>query len=135
MSHPQPEPIDPDIDLHVPEQRSELARHPAAVLGIAAGGVLGAEARAGLVAALPMRGFPVVTLLVNATGCLLIGVLMVLVAEAGRGGPLTRPFLGEVLRLAETGMRTAVGYVLASTAAGLAAAAVGWQLATLSQGR
>jgi CrcB protein len=92
---PDPEPIDPDVDLHVPAQRTELSRHPATVLGaIAAGGVLGAEARAGLVAALPARGFPVATLLVNATGCLLIGVLMVVVAEAGRGGPLARPFLG-----------------------------------------
>ncbi len=89
------EPIDSDVDLTVPAQRDELARRPAAVLGaIAAGGVLGAEARAGLVAVLPGRGFPVGTLLVNASGCLLIGVLMVLVAEAGRGGPLVRPFLG-----------------------------------------
>ena len=65
------------------------------VLGaIAAGGVLGALARAGLVAVLPGGGVPVGTLVVNATGCLLIGVLMVLVTEAGRGGVLTRPFLG-----------------------------------------
>ena len=70
---------------------------PAAVLGaIAAGGVLGAEALAGLAAVLPTPagGFPWATLAVNVTGCLLIGVLLVLVAEAGRGHPLTRPFLG-----------------------------------------
>lgn len=63
---------------------------------IAAGGVLGAEARAGLAHLLPTRtgGFPVSTLLINVTGCLLIGVLLVLVTEAHRGHPLTRPFLG-----------------------------------------
>jgi fluoride exporter len=91
------EPVDPDVDLGVPAQRRELGRHPGVVLAaIAAGGVLGAEARAGLAAALPTRGggFPVSTLLINATGCLLIGVLMAVVAEARRGHPLTRPFLG-----------------------------------------
>jgi CrcB protein len=89
--------MDPDVDLGVPAQRRELSGHPAAVLGsIALGGVLGAEARAGLADALPTGGggFPVSTLLINASGCLLIGVLMVLVAEATRGHPLTRPFLG-----------------------------------------
>lgn len=91
------EPVDPDVDLGVPAQRRELDRRPGAVLAaIAAGGVLGAEARAGIAALLPTGtgGFPVSTLLINVTGCLLIGVLMVLVAEARRGHPLTRPFLG-----------------------------------------
>jgi fluoride exporter len=91
------EPIDPDVDLGVPAQRRELGEHPAMVLAaIAAGGVLGAEARYGLAALLPTPagGFPVSTLLINATGCLLIGVLMVLVTEAHRGHTLTRPFLG-----------------------------------------
>lgn len=70
---------------------------PWAVLAaVAVGGVLGAEARAGLAALLPSPGggFPVATLLINVTGCLLIGVLLVLVVESGRGHPLTRPFLG-----------------------------------------
>ena len=85
-------PIDPDVS-----DRQELSRHPAAVLGaIAAGGALGAEARAGIAAVVPTPagGFPVGTLLINVTGCLLIGVLMVLIVEADRGHPLTRPFLG-----------------------------------------
>jgi CrcB protein len=67
------------------------------VLGaVAVGGVLGAEARYGLARLLPTPagGFPVGTLVINATGCLLIGVLLVLVVEAGRGHPLARPFLG-----------------------------------------
>ena len=91
------EPIDPDVDLGIPAQRRELGSRPGAVLtAIAAGGVLGAEARAGLAAALPTAagGFPVGTMLINVTGCLLIGVLMVLVTEAYRGHPLARPFLG-----------------------------------------
>ena len=70
---------------------------PGAVLAaVAAGGVLGAEARAGLAALWPTPpgGFPAGTLVVNVTGCLLIGVLMVLVTEARRGPSLARPFLG-----------------------------------------
>ena len=77
--------------------RGTTGPRPAAVLGaVAAGGVLGAQARAGLAAALPTAagGFPWATLATNVTGCLLIGVLLPLVAEAGRGHPLTRPFLG-----------------------------------------
>jgi CrcB protein len=91
------EPVDPDVDLGVPAQRRELRAHPGAVLAaIAAGGVVGAEARAGIAAAWPAGsgGFPVGTLVINATGCLLIGVLMVLITEARWGHPLTRPFLG-----------------------------------------
>lgn len=75
----------------------DAPRVPARVLAaVAAGGVLGAEARAGMAALLPAPagGFPVGTLVVNATGCLLIGVLLVLVVETGRGHPLARPFLG-----------------------------------------
>ncbi|WP_435123519.1 FluC/FEX family fluoride channel [Micromonospora tulbaghiae] len=93
MSDPR---VDPDVDLRVPADRSELSAHPAAVLGvIAAGGVLGALARAGAQTAVPHQpgGFPWATFAVNVTGCLLIGVLMaVLAARPAR--PLTRPFLG-----------------------------------------
>lgn len=62
----------------------------ARVLGaISAGGVLGALARYGLGVWFPH--VPWTTLVVNATGCLLIGVLMVLITGAH---PLVRPFLG-----------------------------------------
>ncbi len=148
MSHPQPEPIDPDVDLHVPGQRSELARHPAAVLGAIAAAV-GAPLRYLADRAVQRRhdsSFPWGTFLVNVVGCLVLGAVAgaspspgaVALVGTGFCGALTTysAFGWEVLRLAETGIRwTAVGYVLASTAAGLAAAAVGWQLATLSQGR
>ncbi|WP_229401433.1 FluC/FEX family fluoride channel [Micromonospora okii] len=96
MTGPTPRRVDPDVDLRVRGDRGELRAHPAAVLGVvAAGGALGALARAGVQAAFPHRptGFPWATLGVNVTGCLLIGALMAVVG-AGRTRPLTRPFLG-----------------------------------------
>ncbi|MBM0229681.1 CrcB family protein, partial [Micromonospora sp. ATA51] len=88
--------VDPDVDLHVPADRAELTAHPATVLGaIAAGGVLGALARAGIQAAFPHppTGFPWATFGINVTGCLLIGALMA-VLRARPAHPLVRPFLG-----------------------------------------
>ncbi|MFI7219714.1 CrcB family protein [Micromonospora maritima] len=96
VSRPPESRVDPDVDLRVPADRSELTAHPAAVLGvIAAGGVLGALARAGVQAAVPHppTGFPWATFGVNVTGCLLSGVLMA-VLTARPAGPLVRPFLG-----------------------------------------
>ncbi|SFP02936.1 CrcB protein [Amycolatopsis arida] len=69
---------------------------PVVLLAIAAGGVLGALARFGVDALLPHRPgtWAWATLLVNVSGCLLIGVLMVLVEEVWPGRRLPRPFLG-----------------------------------------
>jgi fluoride exporter len=71
---------------------------PVAVLAtIAAGGVVGAVARYGIGQALPhpTGAFAWSTFLINATGCLLIGALMVILTEvAGRPHPLARPFFG-----------------------------------------
>ncbi len=63
---------------------------------ISAGGVLGALARFGLQAAFPVPfgGFPWVTFWINVVGCLLIGVLMVLITEVVSAHRLVRPFLG-----------------------------------------
>ena len=63
---------------------------------IAAGGMVGSAARYGVSALLPTptNGWPWSTLLVNASGCLLIGVLMVLVVDVGPVHRLARPFLG-----------------------------------------
>jgi CrcB protein len=72
-------------------------RPPWAVLGaVSAGGAVGAVARYGLGVALPHRPgtYPWATFLVNVTGCLLIGVLMVLMAEVWAAHRLLRPFLG-----------------------------------------
>ncbi|TDE20929.1 CrcB family protein [Actinomadura sp. 6K520] len=89
--------VDPDVDLAVPEQRSELRRAPWTTLGaISAGGVLGALARYGISVALPHRPdtFGWATWSVNVAGCLLIGVLMVAITEVWRAHRLVRPFLG-----------------------------------------
>jgi CrcB protein len=91
------EPIDPDIDLHVPGQRGELARTHGAVLAVVAlGGGLGALARYGAGLLWPVRpgGFPWATFAVNVLGCFLIGVLMVLLTEVYSAHRLARPFLG-----------------------------------------
>ncbi|WP_327035915.1 CrcB family protein [Micromonospora ureilytica] len=96
-----PEPFepraDPDVDLRVPADRRELTTRPATILAaIAAGGVLGALARAGLqhVAPHPPTGFPWATFGINVSGCLLIGVLMAVLGHLDGGHPLARPFLG-----------------------------------------
>ncbi|GIF21654.1 CrcB protein [Actinoplanes tereljensis] len=63
---------------------------------ISAGGVLGALARYGVAEAWPhpAGGFPWSTLVINVSGCLLIGVLMVFVTKVATDRPLLRPFLG-----------------------------------------
>jgi CrcB protein len=89
--------IDPDVDLHVPAQRLELRLHPALLLGsIAAGGVLGSEARYALTLAFPDRAgaVPWTTLAINVGGCLAMGLLMVAVPRYATRRPLLRPFAG-----------------------------------------
>jgi fluoride exporter len=72
-------------------------RHvPWLVLGvIAIGGAIGAVARYALLAAFPhpAAGFGWAAFGINVSGCLLIGVLMVLITEARRAHRLARPFL------------------------------------------
>jgi CrcB protein len=92
-----PRPIDPDVDVHVPAQRTELARsHGRILLVVALGGGLGALARYGIGLLLPTTPghFPYGTFGINVLGCALIGVLMVLVTEVYSGNPLLRPFVG-----------------------------------------
>ncbi|MGW4700433.1 fluoride efflux transporter CrcB [Streptomyces sp. NPDC004285] len=67
------------------------------VAAVAAGGSLGAVARyaATLVWPTPDGAFPWTVLTVNATGCAVLGVLMVLLTETTTAPhPLLRPFLG-----------------------------------------
>ena len=85
--------VDPDVDVHVPAQRRELARTHGGVLAvIAVGGGLGALARYGISQWLPTTPdqFPWGTFAINVVGCFLIGVLMVRWGQR----PLLRPFLG-----------------------------------------
>jgi CrcB protein len=92
---PEPHDADPGVDLSEPVERA--GPRALSVLGvIAMGGVLGAEARYGLGVLLPHRvgEWPWATLLANTSGCLLIGVLMVMITERIRPHPLVRPLLG-----------------------------------------
>jgi len=84
-----------------PSEQVRAARAPAAtpwgaVLAVGIGGVIGAEARYGLGEALPHSAsqFPWSTVIINTSGSLLLGVLMVLVLELTSAHRLLRPFLG-----------------------------------------
>lgn len=72
-----------------------LAGQGPALGAVAVGGALGALARYGTGLALPHQPgtFPLAAFLVNTTGCLLIGALIVLVTELRAAHPLVRPFL------------------------------------------
>ena len=85
--------VDPDVDVHVPAQRGELARTHGGVLAVVGlGGGLGALGRYGISLLLPTTPghFPLGTFVINVLGCFLIGVLMVRWGQR----PLLRPFLG-----------------------------------------
>jgi CrcB protein len=146
--------VDPDVELAVPAERREPATHPLDVLGaIAAGGVLGAEARYGLGLLLPhgAAGWPWATLLVNVSGCLLIGVLMVVITELVVPHRLIRPFLGvgvlggyttfstatvDTLILIDAGRPlTALSYTVATPVLALVACGIGVVLTRLLTGR
>jgi CrcB protein len=115
-----------------------------AYLAAALGGALGALARWGVATALPHRdgAFPWATLLVNLTGCLLIGVLLAAVLSQPGVHRLARPFLAVGVLGGYTTYSTfavdavvlwprpglAVLYVLASVLGGLAAVAAGVRL-------
>jgi fluoride exporter len=140
-------PVDPDVDLHDPDQQREWARHRVVLPVIAAGGMVGATARHLAEVTWPAvdGGVPWATLAINVTGCLLIGVLMVLVVEAGGAHPLVRPFLGVgvlggfttfstytgevVVLLADAHPLRAVGYLVGTVVLALAAVTLGAVLA------
>jgi fluoride exporter len=76
--------------------RRGLPRVPWLVLAvIAVGGAIGSLARYGLLYAFPHSpgGFGWAAFAVNVSGCLIIGVLMVLITEARPAHRLARPFL------------------------------------------
>ena len=89
--------VDPDVDLHDPAQRRETRpRQWDLVVATAVGGVLGAQSRYGVGLAIPHGGdqFPWSTVVINATGCAVIGVVMVVLLELTSPHRLVRPFLG-----------------------------------------
>lgn len=78
------EPIDPDVDLHVPAQRTEL--HLPFVALVSLGGGLGGVTRYGLSSAVPGAWG---LFFINVLGSFLIGMLMGIVPR-----PLVRAFFG-----------------------------------------
>jgi CrcB protein len=109
----------------------------------ALGGALGALARWGIAEALPhARGaWPWSTLLINLTGCLLLGVLFAVLAARVPEPSWVRPFIGvgvlggyttystfavEIVDLGRTGAAlAAAGYLLVSVVGGVLAVALG----------
>jgi CrcB protein len=123
-----------------------------AYLLAALGGALGALARWAVAAALPSypAGWPWATLLVNLSGCLLLGVLLAVLAARTPEASWPRPFLAvgvlggfttysafavEVVRLAEAGAVLAGAYVVVSVVGGVAAVAAGSVTAHVALGR
>lgn len=125
--------VDPDVDLHVSEQRVEwLARRwvlPAASVG----GMIGASMRYLVEQALPHdgTGWPMATFLTNVTGCFLLGALMALLTIAGRGGTLPRIFLGVGVLGGYTTFSTYAVQAGTLTDAAQPLVAVGYLLATV----
>jgi len=135
------------FDLRVTRTR----RVPWAVLAVvSSGGALGALGRYGLAVAWPHRPnhFPWATFVTNVSGCLLIGVLMVLISEVWSAHRLLRPFLGvgvlggyttfstysvDIQQLVAAGAaRTALAYLAGTLAAALAAVYAGIALTRLA---
>ncbi|MFF5159601.1 fluoride efflux transporter CrcB [Streptomyces sp. NPDC000348] len=76
--------------------RPALRAQAPVVAAVAVGGGAGAAARyaASLWWPAPAHGFPWTILWVNAAGCAVIGVFMVVVTEVRAAHPLVRPFFG-----------------------------------------
>jgi CrcB protein len=124
---------DRGIGIAVRLRRWKLAGHPLDVLGtIAAGGVVGSEARYGLGLALPhaVGSWPWATFLENLSGCLLIGVLMVVITELVTPHRLVRPFLGVGVLGGYTTFSTYAVDGLSLAAAGRAGVAVAYLMVT-----
>ncbi|MFB7210923.1 fluoride efflux transporter CrcB [Streptomyces sp. NPDC056255] len=106
---------------------------------VALGGAIGASARYGAALVWPTApgGFPWTTLVVNAVGCAVIGVFMVVISEAWTAHRLVRPFFGtgvlggfttfstyavDIQRLLDGGrLRAGLGYLGLTLFAALAA--------------
>ncbi|MBP0457151.1 fluoride efflux transporter CrcB [Streptomyces montanisoli] len=138
------EPIDPDTGLSASPRRREPRLPHYTVLGvIAVGGALGAVARYGASRLWPAGtdGFPWATLTVNAVGCLVIGVFLVVVSEVFSAHRLLRPFFAtgvlggfttfstycvDIVRLVDSGRAgPALAYLAATLVAAMAAVSAG----------
>jgi fluoride exporter len=128
------EPIDPHVDRPAPAPRLARNWDPAVLAAIAAGGVLGAEARYGLGLLLPHAPgeWPWATWSINISGCFLIGILMVVITELTSPHRLLRPFLGVGILGGYTTFSTAMVDVQQMALAGHEGAALGYMLATVT---
>jgi CrcB protein len=126
-------PVDPDLDRETPAQRPARNWDPAVLGAIAAGGVLGAEARYGLSVLMPHEPghWPMATWLINVSGCFLIGILMFAITELTSPHRLVRPFLGVGVLGGYTTFSTSMVDVQQMALAGHEGAALGYLLATL----
>ncbi len=153
MPKPRPsmlnEPVDPDVGLREPVRRKGLpARQGPVVAAVAIGGGVGAAARYGAALLWPTApgGFPWTTLAVNAVGCAIMGIFMVVITDVWAAHRLVRPFFGtgvlggfttfstyavDVQRLLARGRAGAgLAYLALTLAAALAAV---WITATLTR--
>ncbi len=150
------QPMDPDVDIGPMDgegadghrQRGRRAQ-ALIVLAIACGGVAGAVSRYAVSLAVPASTgqFPWGTFLINVTGSVALGFLLVLVIEQFPRGHLARPVLGtgflgayttfstfmvdaaDLIRTHHAGV--AVAYLAASVVAGIAGVWVGMTAARL----
>lgn len=141
-----------------PSARTRQAwQRPDVLLAVAAGGALGAPARyaVGVLIPTPAHGFPWSTFVINVTGALLLGLLVVLLLERFPPTRYARPFFGtgflgayttfstymvETVLLARDGhVERATAYVLGSLVTGLFAAwlgtAIGRRLSRVGRGQ
>ncbi|MFE5025862.1 fluoride efflux transporter CrcB [Streptomyces sp. NPDC056656] len=91
------EPSDPDLALRVPARRRAALRAQGPVVAVVSlGGALGACARYGAALLWPTSpgAFPWTTMWVNALGCFVIGVFMVIISDVWAAHRLVRPFFG-----------------------------------------
>lgn len=116
--------------------RAALRPRGDVVLVVAAGGALGSLARWGVGELIPWTApqFPWATLLVNLTGCLLLGALMVLVLDVLPPRRYLRPFLGIGVLGGYTTFSTAMLETRDLLAAGEAATAMAYVSASLVAG-
>ena len=133
MSGHPPEPAEAAGPPVTPGGRARARPRREAVLGaVAVGGVVGAEVRNGIGLAFPHPegGWPWSTLSVNVSGCLLIGILLVVIVELVDAHPLVRPLLGVGVLGWYTTFSTFAVDTVQLAGAGHAGAAVAYAVAT-----
>lgn len=124
--------VDPDIDLHVVEQRAEWRAHRWVLPAAAVGGLVGASARFLVEQAIPHdeTGWPMATFLTNVSGCFLLGALMPVLTVVGRGATLARIFIGVGVLGGYTTFSTYAVQAGSLMDAGAPSVAVGYLVAT-----